>query len=299
MIINNDRNIVAADGSRVAYGIQGAGPPLVLTCGLTTSGYYWKYLLPRWIQRFTVITWDLKGHGLSEPAHTTDGVTMAALGGDLLRILDDVGIDSAILVGFSMGVQVILEATRQSPERVTALMPLFGPYQRVLDTALRPFGRLMGHVLRRTPDPLFTLATRGFAGLARSPLSHRLGQLVRLIGPDASVADMRLYVDHLHELHPPTIAAMALAAQAHSAADLLPTLRMPTLIVAGDADPFAPAKLVGEPMCKLMPNAELLRLAKGTHTSLFEHAPEIERAFADFCRRHHLDRRSDTPPDPT
>ncbi len=299
MIINNDRNVVAADGSRIAYGIQGDGPPLVLTCGLTTSGYYWKYLLPRWVQRFTVITWDLKGHGLSEPARGTEGVTMAALGDDLIRILDDAGIDSAILAGFSMGVQVILEATRHSPDRVTALMPLFGPYQRVLDTALRPFGRLMGHVLRRTPDPLFTLATRGFAGLARYPLTHRFGQLIRLIGADASVADMRLYVDHLSELHPPTIAAMALAAQAHSAADLLPTITAPTLIIAGDADPFAPASLVGEPMCRLMPNAELLRLAKGTHTSLFEHAPEIERAFADFCRRHDLDRRDDADADAT
>ncbi len=288
MIINNDRSVVAADGTRIAYGIQGDGPPLLLTNGLTTSVFYWNYLYPIWAERFTVITWDLKGHGRSEPARSREGVTMGALGDDLLRILDDAGIDSATLVGFSMGSQVIFEAYRHAPDRVDALVPLFGPYQRVLDTALGPLGRVFGQVAKRTPKPLFSLATRAFAELTRNSAAYRLGQLVRVIGPDATAEDIHLYVDHLRELHPPTIAAMALAAQAHSAADVLPQIEVPTLIFAGDADPFAPTERVGAPMQRLIPGAELWRMPHGTHTSLFEHAEEIERAFADFSRRHGL-----------
>jgi len=288
MIINNDRSVVAADGTQIAYGIQGHGPPLVLTNGLTTSVFSWNYLYPLWVERFTVITWDLKGHGRSEPARTAEGVTMAALGDDLLRILDDAGIDSATLCGFSMGAQVILETYRQAPERVDALIPLFGPYQRVLDTAFGPLGRVFGQVTKRTPGPLFTLAARAVAELTRSSAAYRLGQLVRMIGPDATPEDIRLHVDHLRELHPPTIAAMTLAAQDHSAADLLPRITVPTLIFAGDADPFAPAGRVGAPMQRLIPGAELRRMPHGTHTSLFEHAGEIDRVFADFSRRHGL-----------
>ena len=288
MIINNDRSVIAADGTRIAYGIRGHGPPLLLTNGLTTSVFYWNYLFASWTEQFTVITWDLKGHGRSEPARSAQGVTMSALGDDLLRILDDAGIDRAALLGFSMGSQVILEAYRQAPERVTALVSLFGAFERVLDTALGPLGRLFGQVAKRSPAALFSLATRTFGELGRSSIAYHLGKLVRVIGPDASASDIRLYVDHVRELHPPTIAAMALAAQAHSAADLLPRITVPTLIFAGDADPFAPAAKVGAVMHRRIPGAELWRMPHGTHTSLFEHPDEIRRAFADFCERHGL-----------
>jgi len=288
MIINNDRSVVAADGTQIAYGIRGHGPPILLTNGLTTSVFCWSHLLPRWLERHTVVTWDLKGHGLSEPARSAHGVTMAAQGDDILRILDDAGIDRATLVSYSMGSQVILETYRQAPERVAALVPLFGSYQRILDTALGPLGRLFGQVAKRTPAPLFSLAARTFAELSRTPGAYQLAQLLRVIGRDASAEDIRSHVDHLRELHPPTIAAMAVAAQEHSAADLLPQIQAPTLIFAGDADPFAPAARVGVPMQRLIPGAELVRMPHGTHTSLFEHAPEIAEAFADFSRRHGL-----------
>ena len=75
MMINNDRTVVAADGTRVAYGIHGDGPPVVLVNGLTTSVYYWDHLFPRWSRRFTLITWDFKGHGRSEPARSPEGAT--------------------------------------------------------------------------------------------------------------------------------------------------------------------------------------------------------------------------------
>ncbi|MCB9569363.1 MAG: alpha/beta hydrolase [Myxococcales bacterium] len=287
-MIINDRSVVAADGTHVAYGIRGSGPPLALTNGLSTSVFFWKHLYPEWIRRFTVITWDFKGHGASEPARTPGGVTMPALADDLRRILDDAGVDRAIMVGFSMGCQVILEAYRAYPERVSALVPILGPFERVFDTALGPLGRVLKHLVRRTPTPIFSASARTFGQVARLPLTVPLGRSLRLIGPEASEADMRLFTEHLRRVDPPTLAAMALAAQAHSAADLLPQIEVPTLIVAGDADVFAPTRLVGEPMHRRIPGSELLRLPRGTHTSLFEHPREIGEAFAAFVDRHGL-----------
>lgn len=284
-MIINDRSITAADGTRVAYGVHGQGPALVLTNGITTSAFFWEHLFPEWTSRYTVITWDFKGHGRSEPARTPAGVTMEALADDLRRILDDVGIDRAILIGFSMGSQVILEAYRLFPDRVRALIPILGPYERVFDTALGPFGKAVGALVRLAPRPLLTPAFRTFHGVMRLPLSPRLGRLLGLVGPDTRPADLQRFIDHFGTVHPPTVAAMAIAAGEHSAADLLPLIDVPVLVVAGESDVFAPAARVGERMHAQIAGAELLRMPHGTHTSLFEHHEEIGAAIAGFLGR--------------
>lgn len=284
-MIINDRSILAADGTRVAYGVHGRGPALVLTNGITTSTFFWEHLFPEWTSRYTVVTWDFKGHGRSEPARTPGGVTMEALADDLRRILDDTGIDRAILVGFSMGSQVILEAYRLFPDRVRALIPILGPYERVFDTALGPFGKAVGALVRLAPRPLLTPAFRTFHGVMRLPVSPRIGRLLRLLGPDIAPADLQRFIDHFGTLHPPTVAAMAVAAGEHSAADLLPRIDVPVLVVAGESDVFAPAAQVGARMHAQIADAELLRMPHGTHTSLFEHPEEIGAAIAGFLGR--------------
>ena len=89
----------------------------------------------------------------------------------------------------------------------------------------------------------------------------------------------------MRDLDPGTLAAMALAAQAHSAEDLLPHIEVPTLIVGGDSDVFAPGARVAVHMHRKIPGSELLRLPYGTHTSLFEHHAEIGAAIDDFLAR--------------
>jgi pimeloyl-ACP methyl ester carboxylesterase len=281
-----ERHIVAADGTRVAYRVTGRGPALVLCNGITTSNFFWTHLEPRWARRFTVVLWDLKGHGRSEPARTPAGVTMAALADDALRILDAERIDAAAFVGFSMGCQVALEAYRRAPARVRALALVLGPAGRVFDTALGPVGPLLHRAIARLPNPGFTLVFRAMQRVVALRGSWRVGQWLRLIGPAAARDDVQLYIDHfLRDIDPPTLAAMCLAAQQHDAGDLLATIDVPTLIVAGDRDVFAPSEQVGVRLHRAIPGSELLRLPAGTHTSLFEHHPEIGAAVERVCGR--------------
>ena len=279
-----DRTIVAADGTRVVYRREGEGPALLLCNGITTSRFFWTHLAPRWAERFTVITWDLKGHGRSDPARTAAGVEIPALARDALAILDAEGLAEAVPVGFSMGCQVALEIYRAAPARVRGLVLLLGPSGRVFDTALGPFGPALHGLIARLPAPGFRLAFRGVRSIVGLPGSRRLGQLLGLIGPAATPADVKLYIDHfVRDLDPGTLAAMAQAAQSHCAVDLLPRIAVPTLVVAGDRDVFAPAPRVGLPLHRAIPGSQLLRLAHGTHTSLFEHHQEIGAAVERFC----------------
>lgn len=286
-MLSNDRHVRAADGTRVAYRREGSGPALVLCNGITTSNDFWTYLQPRWARRFTVINWDLKGHGESEPARSPEGAHISALARDALRILDAEQIHDAVFVGFSMGCQICLEAYRAAPARVRALGLLLGPGGRLFDTALGPVGPALHGLIRRLPDRGFDLAFRGLQRVVGLPVGYRLGRLLRLIGPAAARDDVQRFIDHFTDrVDPRTLAAMTLGAQAHDAGDLLPRIGVPTLIVAGERDVFAPARRVGERLHRAIPRSELVRLSAGTHTSLFEHHGEIGGALERFCDRH-------------
>ena len=52
---------------------------MVLTNGITTSNFFWKYLHRRWAPGHTLINWDLKGHGHSGPARSPEGASIPAL----------------------------------------------------------------------------------------------------------------------------------------------------------------------------------------------------------------------------
>lgn len=262
------------------------GQTLVLSNGITTSNFFWTYLHRRWAPRHTLINWDLKGHGRSGPARSPEGASIPALADDLLRILDAEKVERAVLAGFSMGCQVTLELYRRAPERVSALVLLLGPAGRVFDTALGPIGKLLHGGIERMSPRMFALGLRGVQRLVTSPLGIPLGRGLRLVGPEATRADVQRFIDHFaQQIDPPTLAAMVLAAQAHSAEDLLPRIAVPTLVVGGDSDVFAPGSRVAAHMHRKIPGSELLRLPYGTHTSLLEHHAEIGAVIDEFLDR--------------
>jgi pimeloyl-ACP methyl ester carboxylesterase len=275
---NASHHVSAADGTRIAYREVGEGPPIVLVNGLSTSDFFWRYLLPRWVERHRVVSWDYKGHGESEAARTDAGTTVPALADDLRRVMDAARLERAVLVGFSMGCQVAVEAWRRIPERIAGLGLVLGPAGRLFDTALRPLaGPVLQRFLRHVPSPWLSPVFGAAHQLQQLPGSVTLGRWMRLYGRSTGT-DIQSYVDHFGRLDPHTVARIALHGGEHDARDVLPTIRVPTLVVAGDRDVFAPPRTVGLPMHAAIPGARLLRITDGTHGSLFEHPEPIGRA---------------------
>jgi pimeloyl-ACP methyl ester carboxylesterase len=119
---------IDAAGVRLAGSEDGDGVPVVLLHGLTATRRY-VVMGSRTLERdgHRVIAYDARGHGRSSPA---DEYTYAALARDLLAVLDDRGIDRAVLAGASMGAHTIVRFVLDHPDRAAALVlvtPAFDP----------------------------------------------------------------------------------------------------------------------------------------------------------------------------
>jgi pimeloyl-ACP methyl ester carboxylesterase len=115
-------NILERNGCAIHYWTGGkVGTPLVVfTHGATVDHHEWDATLPLVGEHFRVLTWDMRGHGLSRPAtfHLAEAVA------DLLALLDRLEVREVTLVGHSMGGNLHQEVVFHHPERVKALAML-------------------------------------------------------------------------------------------------------------------------------------------------------------------------------
>ncbi len=108
------------DGARIHYQEKGEGEPLVLIHGYTASTFAWKDVFEPLARQFRVIAVDLKGFGFSSKPE--GDYTRRAQGDLVIRLLDHLKIDRAILCGSSMGGEVSMNAAVRRPDRVSALI---------------------------------------------------------------------------------------------------------------------------------------------------------------------------------
>jgi pimeloyl-ACP methyl ester carboxylesterase len=120
------------------------------------------------------------------------------------------------------------------------------------------------------------------ARLGAPPLGPIVASRLGLIGPTMSPNDLAGILAHWRQLHGPTVRRLALDAGRYDARPHLPSVRVPTLVLAGDRDVFAPPRKVGLPLHAALPGARLVRLPHGTHSSTLEHTDDVREALLDF-----------------
>jgi pimeloyl-ACP methyl ester carboxylesterase len=282
--------VQARDGTRLAaHTVERASndrSAIVLTNGLSTTDNFWRALLPALARDRRVVHWSYRGHGESERARSGD-YAIETHADDLARVTEAAGgaRRAPVHVAFSMGVTVLLELYRRRPELVGAMVLLAGgadhPYAS--SAALRVPG--VGAAVRgalRVASPvvprLAPIARRVAASRALFPLARATGA----IGPSAP----REEVEHFFR----TVGAMDLRAyweslrslmEAH-ASDVLPTVRVPTLIVAPEHDVMAPRGDVEA--LRTIPGAAWTLVPQTGHAMLLEAGDEVAATVSDFVR---------------
>jgi pimeloyl-ACP methyl ester carboxylesterase len=259
---------IKSGDAEIAYRVLGEGSPVFLLHPFPVNHEFWLPMAQALSTRYRVILPDLRGHGGSGVGEGP--ATMEKHAADIARVMDDVGIGRAPLVGCSIGGYALFEFWRRHRGRVTAL-GLFNT-KAPADSAEARAGRLQAanDVVERGTEPFF-----------ESMVPRLLGKSTRELRPDLVEGALRM----MRKMSPEDVAQVqrGMAARPDSV-DILKTINVPTVLVTGDEDILTGLN-EAELMRQHISSSQLRVIPKAGHYSPWEQPEEAGKLLRQFLER--------------
>lgn len=259
-----------SDGLRVHYQSLGrtSAPVVLMIQGLGADKHGWDMQRFVLATRYRVIALDNRGAGRSDKPFGL--YSLEQMADDAVAVLDHAGVESAHVVGASMGGAISQIVALQHPSRVRSLT--------LACTACRnhPWRRelLTGWATRATEQGMGAM-TREAARWVIGPRSfRRLLPAFGWLGPLAMGRPSHAFVAQVR----------AILATDESLADRLAEITVPALVIVGNQDILTP-RGDSEELAERLPNSELVVISGAAHGLMVEHATTFNRVLLDFLDR--------------
>ena len=255
-----------ANGIHMYYEVSGKGQPLLFIHGLGSSTLDWEMQVKEFSKTFQVITFDLRGHGQSDkPAGP---YTMSMFASDTVGLLNVLGIESAHVVGLSLGGGIGFQLASDSPDLVKTLVIVNSAPELVV----RTFKDRLGIWQR-------------FA-IVRLLGMRRMGEVLsKRLFPKAEHASLRrTFAERWAENDPQAYQEAMRAMIGWSVTDRLGSITCPTLVITADQD-YTPVALK-EAYAKLMPDARLVVIDDAHHATPVEQPEKFNKVLMEFLVEH-------------
>lgn len=254
---------------RVAYSVAGEGPPLVLLHGGMDDSRSWRWQQEGLADEFTVISWDAPGCGQSPDP--PESWRMADYAGCLASLLRTIGVDRAHVLGLSWGSSLALELYRRHPEvpRSLLLASAYAGWAGSLPPG--EVAKRLESVLAAADLPQDELL-QGWPGLLTTAASTELAKELASI-----------WADNGGMAHPAGYRAMAYSMAEADLRDVLPSIRVPTLLLHGELDERAPGPVAAD-LHASIPTSTLVVIPGVGHTCNAEAPEEFNSQVRQFIR---------------
>ena len=256
--------IALANDSEIAYDDVGSGLPVVFLHGFPLNRTMWDPQVSALVGECRCIPIDLRGFGDSS---ISAPFSMDRYADDVVAVLDSLLIERAVIVGHSMGGYVAFALWRRHRERVRALV--------------------LAHT-RATPDTGETIARRramiesaqenGSTAVANMQIGALMGKSTRDKRPDVYDAVHRMMAQAPEE---GIVGALEAMIERPDSTPILPTLRVPTLIIVGEEDVPTPPK-EARALQAAIPGSRLEVLAHAGHLSNVERPAAFTTVLSEF-----------------
>ena len=240
------------------YTIEGSGPPLFLIHGIGAARDAWRFIVPILRDHFTIVTYDLRGHGASPMP--SDEFGLNELVDDLERVRERTGFEKAHFSGHSLGGMIGPAYAQKYPDRVLSLGLLSTAAGRTQDDSAKVNGVVKAMENQGIASVLETLTDRWFtdAFIASNSaiVRTRLDQVIST-NPDVFLNVFRIYAN----------------------VEMMPWLHKvdcPCLVLTGENDVGCNPRL-NKGIDSALPNSKLVILPNYKHSILIE-APNIVAA---------------------
>lgn len=253
---------IQSNGINLHYEIHGEGQPLLFIHGLGSSARDWELQVDEFAKMYRVITFDLRGHGLSDKPRGPYTISMFAA--DTVGLLRGLGIENLHVVGLSLGGAVAFQMAVDASLPIRSLVIVNSTPELVIHTFRE---RLM--VWQR-------IAIVNLLGMRKmgEVLSKRL-----FIKPEQEDI-RRIFVERWAENDKRTYLNAMRALVGWSVSDRIGSIRVPTLVIAADQD-YSPLSAKQEYTARI-PNARLEVIADSRHATPVEKPQEFNAALKKF-----------------
>ncbi len=248
-----------------------------------------QYFVPWWnhfSQSYRLVQFDYRSHGASDDDPDPTNVTIPRLVDDAARVLETLCPARTIVVGHSMGVRIALDLYLRYPNRIRCLLLLCGsaydsmgpipsraPFRQAVVTTLRAADRIQP-VAKLVKDVTI------HQDLV-SEVAYTLGGMSRTLTPREPVEALLSNLDRLDLRMMTTLARSYIR---HSAREMLPLVRVPTLFLVGEKDSLALPAHAWE-VSRRMPDCEAYVVRECTHLAPVEKPDEVHAEAESFLAR--------------
>ena len=257
----------AGRAGATAWERHGSGPAVVLVHGFGLNRAMWQWQLPALTPHFSVLTYDLLGHGESAPPAGTPDLAMFSR--QLLGLMDRCAIERAAVVGFSLGGMIARRVALDRGDRLSALAILNSPHDR--SPAEREAVRKR---VRQTE-------AHGPAANVEPALARWFTPAFRAEAPE-TIALVRQWIERNDPALYPQIYRVLAEGDAELA-EGLERIASPTLVMTGSDDPGnTPA--MARAMAGSIPGARLAILPGLRHMALAEEPAAVSAPLCAFLQ---------------
>jgi 3-oxoadipate enol-lactonase len=265
----------ATDGTRIHYEVTGksGATPVLMIQGLGASKNAWNLQRIAMATRFRIISFDNRGAGRSDKP--TEPFTLEQMADDALAVLDAAGIETAHVVGASMGGVISQIVAVKFPNRVRSLT--------LVCTACRnhPWRQELLQSWAKTAEEKGMIEVgKEAAQWVMSPRSfRRLVPAFTWMGPLAALRPRHSFVSQID----------AILNTREDLVDQLSTITAPTMVIVGNQDILTP-RGDSEEIAERIPNAELVVISGAAHGLMMEHSSTFNKILIEFLQRTELAR---------
>lgn len=261
--------LTTSDHCTLQYFAQGQGPTLIFLHGWSSSAMEWLPYAELLADRYRVICWSARGHGLQPHADDTD-VSLDRMATDLHELLQAEAPSGAILVGHSMGALTAWNYIRlYGCDQLNGLC-IIDQSPRLLTGPDWPLG-IYGDFCHRRNREFQSRLEENFPDAVCRLIFSCLDQ------PESELPDQPLVPRLLRYLHTLPAELLTRCWQSLTEADLrpvLPTISCKTLLIYGSNSQFYSSQLA-EWVAKQIPDSDLLHYAEADHSPHISHKQQF------------------------
>ena len=267
--------VSATDGTRIHYEVTGkpGATPVLMIQGLGASKNAWNLQRIAMATRFRIISFDNRGAGRSDKP--TVPFTLEQMAEDAIAVLDAAGVETAHVVGASMGGVISQIVAVKHPHRVRSLT--------LVCTACRnhPWRQELLQSWAKTAEEKGMIEVgKEAAQWVMSPRSfRRLVPAFTWMGPLAALRPRHSFVSQID----------AILNTREDLVDQLSTISAPTMVIVGNQDILTP-RGDSEEIAERIPNSELVVISGAAHGLMMEHSSTFNKILIEFLQRTELAR---------